>query len=66
LYAEVARLKSHSGDSAAAAVANQKAQAVIADIAASVTDETLCATFLNSDAVREVMEAPTENTAAAQ
>jgi serine/threonine protein kinase/tetratricopeptide (TPR) repeat protein len=66
LYAEVARLKSKSGDAAAAAVANQKAQAVIADIAASVMDETLHATFLNSDAVREVMEATTENTARAQ
>jgi len=54
-YAELGRLQSSLGDSSAARDSFAQAAEIINACAASVADTALRETFLNSDAVREVM-----------
>jgi len=56
-YADLARLQSTMGDSAAAQESFVRAAELVQEIAANVTDEDLRNTFLNSEAVREVVSA---------
>jgi len=56
IHAEIARLRSEAGDTAGAAAENSKAAIIINDIAASVQDPGLKATFMNSHAVMRVLE----------
>ena len=56
-YAELGRLKSSVGDVSAARDAFARAAEIVNGIAAKVADAGLRETFLNSDAVREVMAA---------
>jgi serine/threonine protein kinase/tetratricopeptide (TPR) repeat protein len=54
-YAEVGRLKSRQGDSHSAREAFVQAAEIVNAITANVTDEELRTTFVNSEAVREVL-----------
>jgi tetratricopeptide (TPR) repeat protein len=54
-YAELGRLKSSTGNTSAASAAFAQSAKIVKGIAANISDETLRETFLNSDAVREVM-----------
>ena len=54
-YAQLGRLKSSLGDVSAAREAFAKGAEIVNGIAANVADASLRETFLNSDAVREVM-----------
>jgi tetratricopeptide (TPR) repeat protein len=55
-YAALGRWRSRLGDKPAAREAFAQAAAIVRTIAANVTDERLRATFLNSPAVREVLD----------
>ncbi|MEK6283646.1 MAG: hypothetical protein AABN95_25100, partial [Acidobacteriota bacterium] len=59
-YADLGRLQSERGDSAAAQSAFTKAAEIVKSCAANVADDNLRATFLNSAAVREVMAGATD------
>ncbi|MFY9530824.1 MAG: protein kinase [Candidatus Acidiferrales bacterium] len=63
MCAAFARLRSRMGETAKAREAFSRAAMIVRQIAASVTDEKLCATFLGSAAVREVFEGAGENLA---
>jgi serine/threonine protein kinase/tetratricopeptide (TPR) repeat protein len=55
VYADLGRLKAQGGDASAAHDAFARSEEIVNRIAANVSDEGLRETFLNSDAVREVM-----------
>jgi tetratricopeptide (TPR) repeat protein len=54
-YADLARLQSERGDTAAAQSSFKQAAEIVMSVAANVTDSDLRATFLSSTAVREVI-----------
>jgi tetratricopeptide (TPR) repeat protein/tRNA A-37 threonylcarbamoyl transferase component Bud32 len=60
VYAALGRLRLQLGESQAAREAFTQAMAIINQIAASVNDDQLRATFLNSPAVREVLDESSE------
>jgi hypothetical protein len=55
VYAELGDLKLHEGDSSSAQVAFAHAITIVNSIAAHVSDARLQAIFLNSPAVREIV-----------
>ncbi len=62
-YADLGRLQSERGRLAEATASFTRAAEIIAACASNVTDDNLRATFLNSDAVREVMAGATHRAA---
>ena len=54
--AALGRVRLQAGDAPSARQAFTEAAAIVRDIAGNVTDERLRATFLNSAAVREVLD----------